>query len=156
MTVAEQIDAYLKAQLQKIIVGATVPMYRSGDYTFRTGAGRLVDKQLEYTEHPDDMPSIVLYSGKNVSSFEDAELGMENHLQEISIEGFISCDKAGTEGDDLKNDITAAVKSDPWFGDLILELQNFESDVAIQIGDTVFAVVKVSFTALYTAPYGSE
>jgi hypothetical protein len=155
MTIAEQIDIYIKAQLQLILTGAVIAT-RSGSYTIRTNAGRLVDKQLEYTEHPDDMPALVLYSGKNSSNTDGAELGTENHLQEISIEGFIACDKAGTEGDDLKADISAVIKADPWFGGLIMDLQNFEADVAIQIGDEVFSVVKVSFTVQYSAPYGSE
>lgn len=156
MTIAAEIDAYLKTQLQNILIGQSVKLFNGKTYPFRTNAGRLVDSQLEYTEHPDDMPALVLYSGKNSSSVEGAELGSENHLQEISIEGFISCDKAGTEGDDLKRDITAVVKADPWFGDLIMGMQGFETDVAIQIGDEVFAVVKVSFTVQYSAPFGSE
>ena len=135
MTIAEQIDSYLKQQLQKIAVGATITMLGGAVYTFRTAAGALVDSQMEYTEHPDVMPSIVIYSGKNSSTLEDAELGMENHLQEISIEGFIESDKAGTEGDYLKSDIAAAIKADPWFAGLITELQNMETDAAVQIGD---------------------
>ena len=156
MTIAAQIDAYLKTQLQKILIGQSIRLFNGYVYTFRTGAGRLVDTQMEYTEHPDDMPALVLYSGKNSSNVEGAELGSENHLQEISIEGFIACDKAGTEGDYLKNDITVVIKSDPWFGGLIMELQDYEADSAIQIGDEVFAVVKVTFTVLYSAPFGSE
>jgi hypothetical protein len=156
MSIAEQLDPYVKEQLQKIRIGQNIPIYGLGSYTFRTDAGQLVDKQMEYTEHPNDMPSIVFYSGKHRSTTEGAELGMEIHQQEISIEGFIACDKAGSEGDDLKADITAAIKSDPWFGSRIDQLLNYETDVAIQVGDAVFSVVKVSFTASYSALYGSE
>jgi hypothetical protein len=156
MSVADQLDTYIRAQLQKILTGQSITLFGGTVYSFRTNAGRLVDKQLEYTEHPDDMPALVFYSGKNTSTTENAELGMENHLQEISIEGFIASDKAGTEGDDLRLDIAAAIKADPWWGGLIMDMQGFETDTAIQIGDEVFTVVKVSFTVLYTAPYGSE
>lgn len=156
MTVADQIDTYLRTQLQKIRTGQTITLFNGMTYAFRTDAGRLVDKQLEYTEHPDDMPALVFYTGKNTSTVEDAELGMENHLQEVNIEGFIACDKAGTEGDNLKFDITAAIKADPWFSGLLTDMQGFETDAAIQIGDDVFAIVKVSFSVLYTVPFGSE
>lgn len=159
MSVSDQIDDYLRAQLGKIRMGQQITMFNGQVYTFRTDAGQLVDKHLEYTEHPDDMPSIVFYTGKNVSSLDGdpaPELGRENHLLEISIEGFIESDKAGTEGDDLKLDISVALKADLYWGGLIELLQGFETDSDIQVGDIIFTIIKVGFTALYTAPFGSE
>ena len=158
MTINEQCDNYLRGQLQRIITGQTITLVTCGlSYAFRTAAGAVVDKNLEYTEHPDDMPALVFFSGRHSSSTDGAECGMELHTQEYSIEGFIECNKDGDAGDDLRTDITAAVKADPWWGGLLWqELQNFETDVAIQNGDTIFAVVKVSFSAVYAAPYGSE
>lgn len=157
MSIADSIDNYIKTQLEKIQAGRTIARFDASVYTFQTDAGQLVDKELEYTEHPDQMPALVFYTGKNQTIIDDTvEMGWENHLQEISIEGFVECDKAGTEGDQLAQDITAVLKADPWWGDLILEMQGFETDVAIQVGDTVYAVVQVKFSALYTAPFGSE
>lgn len=159
MSVAEQIDTYIKTQLEKIRIGQSITTFLNHTYIFQTDAGQLVDKQLEYTEHPDDMPSLVFYTGKNDSALDGdvaPELGMENHIQEISIEGFITDDKAGSEGDKLKNDISVAIKADPWFGGLIEQFQGFSTDSAVQIGDTVFSVVKVGFSVLYTVPVGSE
>lgn len=156
MSVAEQIDSYIRAQLLKIRIGAQIQLLDGTPYVFRTDAGRLVDRQLEYTEHPDDMPGIVYYTGRATSTTEGAELGTETHIQEISIEGFIASGKAGAEGDNLKTDITAAIKADPWFGGLIMGLSAFESDVAVQVGDSVFCVAKVAFSVSYSAPYGAE
>lgn len=159
MTVSDQIDDYLRTQLGKIRVGDHITLFNGQTYIFRTDAGRLVDKHLEYTEHPDDMPSIVFYTGKNTSALDGdpaPELGMENHTLEISVEGFIESDKAGNEGDDLKLDISCALKADPYWGGLIVAMQGFETDSAIQIGEEIFTIVKVGFSALYTSPYGSE
>lgn len=159
MSVADQIDTYIKAQLAKIRVGQNITTFLKSTYTFQTDAGQLVDKHLEYTEHPDAMPSLVFYTGKNDSALDGdvaPELGMENHIQEVSIEGFIADDKAGNNGDKLKTDISVAIKADPWFGGLIEQFQGFNTDSAVQVGDTVFSVVKVGFSVLYTAPIGSE
>jgi hypothetical protein len=159
VSIAEQLDPYLRTQLEKIRVGQQITLPGGLVYTFRTDAGQLVDKQLEYTEHPDEMPAIVFYTGKNTSTLEGdpaPDLGMENHLQEITVEGFIESDKAGTEGDDLKLDIACALKADRYWGGLIEALQGFEVDSSTQIGDVVFSVVSVKFSALYTAPFGSE
>jgi len=157
MTIADQIDTYIKTQLAKIRLGHQITLFNGAVYTCQTDAGQLVDKHMEYTEHPDDMPSIVMYTGKNTTILDDTvELGMENHTLEVSLEGFIESDKAGTEGGLLSQDITCAMKADPYFGGLIIELQNYEVDQAIQVGDVVFTIVKVSFNVLYTAPFGSE
>ena len=159
MTIAEQIIAYIETQLAKIRLGQQITLHGGGSYTFRTDAGRLVDRNLEYTEHPDDMPSTVLYPGGNTSSVDtdpEPELGMENHTLEISVEGFIESDKAGTEGEWLKADISCALKADLFWGGLIERLVTFNAESAVQVGDKVFTIVKVGLTALYTAPYGSE
>jgi hypothetical protein len=159
MTIADQIDAYLRTQLVKIRVGQTITLLNGTVYAFRTDAGRLVDKQLEYTEHPDDMPSIAFYTGKNSRSFDGettAELGMENHALEVSVEGFISSDKGGTEGDNLALDIVCALKADPWWGGLLIGMDGFQTETAVQVGDEVYSLVKAGFNAIYTAPFGSE
>lgn len=159
MTKADQIDTYIKTQLAKIRVGTTITTFLGDTYTFKTDAGQLVDKHLEYTEHPDAMPGIVFYTGKNDSDLNGdvpPELGMENHLQECSIEGFIADDKAGTQGDALKIDISVAIKADPWFGGLVEQFSGFSTDSAIQVGEEVFSIVRVGFSVLYTTPFGSE
>jgi hypothetical protein len=159
MTVADQIHEYIKAQLAKIRVGQEITLLGGQAYAFKTDAGALVDTNLEYTEHPDLMPSLVYYPGENTTTMEGApepELGMENHLLPFSVEGFISCGKAGTEAEWLKQDISCALKADPWFGGLIEDLSGFTADSSIQLGGEVFAIVKVSAQALYTVPFGSE
>jgi hypothetical protein len=159
MRVADQLDAYIAACLRKIIAGQTVTLYGGEIYTFQTSAGAQVDKNLEYTENPDVTPSIVFYTGKNSTHFDgdpEPELGMENHLQELSVEGFIECDKAGTEAECLRQDIVCALRHDPWWGGLIENLESIETDISINIGETVFGIVKFSSSALYTVPFGSE
>lgn len=157
MTVSDQIDTYLRAQLAKIRLGSSVALHYGGSYTFQTDAGQQVDKHLEYTEHTDIMPSVVFYTGSNASDEDETvELGMEKHTLDISIEGFIEDDKAGSQLDALKNDISAAIKADPWFGGLLDQIQGFKSDGSIQVGDTVFSIAKVDFQAVYTAAYGNE
>lgn len=159
MTVADQIHQYIKAQLAKIRIGQQIVLSNGAVHTFQTDAGTLVDTNLEYTEHPDIMPSLVYYPGENTISTDrdpEPELGMENHHQPFSVEGFISCDKAGTEAGQLKQDIVCALRADPWFGGLIEDLPGFTSDYSVQVGEDVFAIVKVSAQALYTVPFGSE
>ena len=155
MTMADQIGSYIMAQLALIRLGQTITLFNGSTFAFRTDAGSLVQKQMEYTENPDAFPSLVFYTGKNtvqLSGSPDPELGMENRLQEFSIEGFIECAKDGGAGDWLKSDITVALRADPWWGGLIIDLQNIETESAIQVGDKVFAVVKFSAQALYTVP----
>lgn len=157
MTIADQIDSYLRTQLAKIRLGASIGLHSGGTYTFQTDAGQQVDKHLEYTEHADIMPSIVFYTGSNASDEDETvELGMEKHTLEISIEGFIEDDKAGSQLDALKNDISAAIKADPWFGGLLDQIQGFKSDGSTQVGDTIFSIAKVDFQVVYVAPYGAE
>lgn len=159
MTVADQIHQYIEAQLAKIRLGQQITLFGGQAYAFQTDAGQLVDRNLEYTEHPDCMPSLVYYSGSNSTTMDGdpaPDLGMENHLLPFSVEGFIECDKAGAEGRQLVQDISCALKADPWFGGLIERLDSFETDSSIQVGDQIFAIVKVSAQALYTVPFGSE
>lgn len=157
MSIADQIDTYLRSRLSLIRKGASIPLFGDREYSCQTDAGQQVDKNLEYTEHPDILPSVVYYTGPNTTMVDDTvELGMENHLQEVSVEGFIECDKAGTEADQLRLDIAAALRGDPWWNGLILELQDIKTDISIQNGEDVFAVVKFSANALYTCPFGSE
>lgn len=159
MTIADAITVDLLARLAAIRQGNSVTLLTGGVYPYQTDAGQLVDLNLEYTEHPDDMPSLVLYPGTNTSSESGdvpPELGQENHTQEYSIEGFIEDDKAGTNGKLLANDIAAAVKSDPWFGDKVVQLNGFNTSTSTQVGDTVYSIARVGFSVLYAAPYGSE
>jgi len=159
MTIADQIDIYLKTQLAKIRTGQTITLFNGTVYTFRTDAGLLVDKHLEYTEHPDARPSIAFFTGKNVTSTDGdpaPELGMENHTLSITVQGFIESDKAGTEGDDLKLDLVSALRGDPWWNGLIVDVQNFTTDSAVSVGDIVYTDVNITFDVLYTAPFGSE
>lgn len=157
MSVADQLKSYLRARLEQIRLGNTVALLDGQVYAFQTDAGQQVDLNLEYTEHPDVIPSLVLYTGKNSTVVDETvELGMESHLQEFSVEGFIYCDKAGTEAEALRQDISCAIKSDPFCGGLVEELRGAESETAIQIGEEISAVVKFSAQALYTVPFGSE
>jgi len=159
MTREAEIHQYIKAQLAKIILGQQITLFGGQVYTFQTGAGQLVDTNLEYTEHPDVMPSLVFYPGANSTTLEGdpaPEPGMENHLLPFSVEGFIECDKAGTEAWQLRQDISCALKAEPWWGGLIESLNGFEADSSVQVGDQVFAIVKISAQALYTVPFGSE
>lgn len=157
MTIAAAITMYILGKLATIRTGNTVAMLSGGIYPYKTDAGQLVDVNLEYTEHPDDLPQLVLYPGDNSSYIDEScELGTENHSQEYIIEGFIADDKGGDQGRALANDIAAAIKSDPWMGERISMLQNFKSSTSTHVGETVFSIAQISFSAVYVAPYGSE
>jgi len=157
MTIADQIDSYLRAILATIRQGATVTLLNGSTHTFLTDIGCRVEKHQEYAERADERPYIVLFTGKNSSVTDDTvECGSEKHLQDISVEAVLDDDKAGAQGDAAKADLATALKSDPWFGGLIDELQGFETDVDIQVGDEIFSIVRASFTAMYFCPYGSE
>lgn len=157
MTVASQITSYLQTQLEKIILGNSTTNYRGSSYTFQTNAGAQVSINQEYTEHSDIMPQLVLISSKNNTQFDgEVELGMENHQLDISIEGMIADDRSGAEGDKLIQDVITVVKQDPYFGDLVLELNSFATESTINVADEIVSFIKISFTALYTVPFGSE
>jgi len=157
MTIAASISTYILTKLAAIRLGNTVTMLSGGVYAFKTDGGQLVDLNLEYTEHPDDMPQIVLITGDNSSYIDEScELGTENHSQEYSIEGFIADEKDGSQGQLLANDIAAAIKSDPWMGGLINMLQGFKVATSTHVGDEIFSIAQISFSAVYVAPYGSE
>jgi hypothetical protein len=157
MTHADQLFEYIAARLGLIREGQTINLFDRSFYTFQTSAGQQVDKNLEYTEVPDILPEICFYTGRNITIVDDSvELGMEKHIQEFSVEGFIECDRAGTEGNNLRADISTTLRGDPWWDGLIQELQNIETDVVIENGDPVYAMVKFSASAVYIVPYGSE
>jgi hypothetical protein len=157
MTISSRIDSYLKTLLEQIIEGSAVTTWGGVSYIIQTDAGRLVDKGLEYTEHPDAMPSLVYYLGKNRTVLDESVcLENEHHELEISIEGFISDDKAGLQAEALQTDLAVVIKKDPCFGGLLMQMRDYSSEASTQIGDSVFSVVKVAFTAVYAAPFGSE
>ena len=160
MTIADQITAYLETRLALIREGNSITLPSGFEWLFACDAGASVFVNLEYQERPEEMPALVLYVGKgNSSQFGgviDPEIGMEAFTRPISIEGFISCDKRGSEGWQLLSDIAAAVKSDQTCGGLIDLVDGWETDMAIQDDENVFAVVSVKFNAIYQVPIGTE
>ena len=150
MTHQDQIDAFIATLLASITIA-------NG---YNTNAGDNVYKQLEYTEHPDIMPSVAwfpgdLQTGLDVGSF-PAEMGDVNHLYPISFEGFITDDLDGAAGRMLKADLVKALFSDTYMGGLVEIIDGCKSSVAVQAGDEIFSIVQVGFQVLYTTPYGQE
>jgi len=150
MTTQALIDTYIAALLETITIA-------NG---YQTDAGASVYKDLEYTAHPDVMPSIAWFPGALQSGAEvgpvPPEMGEQNHLYPMSWEGFIADDLDGAEGRKLKADLIKALYSDYRFGGLIEVLDGCKSSVAVQNGDEIFSVVQVSFTIFYVTPYGQE
>lgn len=150
MTVQAQIDAYIAALLATI---TTVNGYQ-------TDAGAAVYKDLEYTVHPDVMPSIAWFPGEMQSGVEvgpvPPEMGETNHSYPMSWEGFIADTLDGAEGRKLKADLIKELYADFRFGGLIEIIDSCKSSVAVQAGDEIFSIVQVSFTIYYTTPFGQE
>ena len=147
MTVGDGIDARLKQILGSIRVV-------NG---YQTEAGANVYLELEYTEHPDVFPSLVVFRGKLTSGLEGdtpPELGQENHFYPQSIEGFIVDDKSGTQGRRLLADLQKALRSDNSLGGLAEQIQTIEGSTAIQQGDDVYSLVQLSFVVFYVTAWG--
>jgi len=150
MTIQAQIDSYIATLLATITIA-------NG---YQTAAGAAVYKDLEYTAHPDVMPSIAWFPGELQSGVEvgpvPPEMGEQNHLYPMSWEGFITDTLDGAQGRKLKADLIKALYSDHRFGGLIEILDGCKSSVAVQAGDDIFSIVQVSFTIFYVTPYGQE
>lgn len=150
MTVQAQIDAYISALLATITVA-------NG---YQTDAGASVYKELEYTAHPDIMPSLAWFPGDLQTGVEvgpvPPEMGEINHQYPMSWEGFIADDLDGAAGRKLKADLVKALFSDYRFGGLIEIIDSCKSSVATQKGDGTFSIVQVSFTIFYVTPFGQE
>lgn len=150
MTKQDQIDSYISALLKSITIA-------NG---YQTDAGASVFKELEYTAHPDAMPSIAWFPGDLQSGVEigpvPPEMGEQNHLYPMSWEGFIADNLDGSEGRKLKSDMVKALYSDTRFGGLVEIIDSCKSSVAAQAGDDVFSLVQVSFTIFYVTPFGQE
>lgn len=150
MTIQAQIDTYIAALL------ATITIVNG----YQTAAGAAVYKELEYTAHPDVMPSIAWFPGELQSGVEvgpvPPEMGEQNHMYPMSWEGFIADDLDGAEGRKLKADLIKALYSDFRFGGLVEVIDSQKSSVAVQTGDDIFSLVQVSFTIFYVTPYGQE
>ena len=150
MTVQDQIDSYVANRLATITVA-------NG---YNTDAGLNVFKELQYTEHPDVMPSIAWFPGELQTGVEvgptPPEMGEVNHLYPMSWEGFVADDLDGAQGRLLKADLNKALFADPHFGGLIEIVDGCKSSVAVQAGDEVFSIVQASFTIFYVTPYGQE
>jgi hypothetical protein len=124
---------------------------------YNTDAGQHVYWELEYTEHPEVIPSLALFRGEQVSGFGGdvpAGLGEENHQYPFHVEGFIEDDKLGTNGEKLRADIVRRLRQDPTLGGLAEEIQQISSSVAVQQGEEVFSCVQVSFTVFYVTLIG--
>lgn len=150
MTVQEQTDNFIAALLATITTA-------NG---YQTNAGAAVYKNLEYTAHPDVMPSIAWFPGDLQSGVDvgpvPAEMGETNHQYPMSWEGFISDTLDGAAGRKLKADLVKALFADPRFGGLIDTIDSCKSSVAVQAGDEIFSIVQVSFTIYYVTPFGLE
>ena len=150
MTKQAQIDSYIAALLATITVA-------NG---YQTNAGAAVYKELEYTAHPDVMPSIAWFPGELQSGVEigpvPPEMGETNHSYPMSWEGFISDTLDGAAGRALKADLVKALYADWRFGGLIEIIDSCKTSVAVQAGDDIFSIVQLSFTIYYTTPFGQE
>lgn len=150
MTVQNQIDTYIANLLATITIA-------NG---YQTDAGGSVYKELEYTAHPDVMPSIAWFPGDLQSGVEvgpvPPEMGETNHMYPISWEGFIADDLDGFEGRKLKADFIKALYSDCRFGGLVEVIDSCKTSTAVQKGDETFSIVQCSFTIFYVTPFGQE
>lgn len=150
MTVQAQIDSY---------IGTLLGSIRTAN-GYQTNAGASVYKDLEYTTHPDVMPSIAWFPGELQSGVQvgpaPPEMGETNHGYPVSWEGFIVDTLDGAEGRKLKADLVRALYQDPRFGGLIEIVDECKSSVAVQDGDEIFSIVQVSFTIFYVTPFGQE
>ncbi len=150
MSVQDAIDTYIGNLLATILTA-------NG---YSTSAGADVHKDLEYTIHPDVMPSIAWFPGELQSGVDigpvSPEMGDTNHIYPMSWEGFVADTLDGAQGRLLKADLVRALYSDPRFGGLIELIDGSKSSVAVQAGDEIYSLVQVSFTIFYVTPYGQE
>jgi hypothetical protein len=139
-------------RLEQVLTGIT----KAGGYN--TDAGLSVHRELQYTEHPDVMPSIAWFGGECVSGNDGdvpPSMGEENHLWAISIEGFIPDDLNGAAGESLRTDIVRAIRSDYTLAGLCEPIENIRSSVAVSAGDDIFSTVQVGMTIFYVTAYGA-
>ena len=126
---------------------------------YNTDAGLHVYRELQYTEHPDVMPSICWFGGESTSG-NDGDvppcMGETNHLWPISIEGFISDDLDGAEGEKLRQDIEKALWSDVTLSGLCEPIESMRSSVSVSAGDDIFGMVKTDLTIFYVTARGAD
>lgn len=138
---------------------------------FRTNAGLLVWKNLEYETAPPDLPCVIYYPGQ-VSDTVEGEVppsqGEENHYLPIKIDGVIRDTERGDKAEALRQDILAALKADPYFGGLTEGFsEGMTSSSRIEpaaeasdrdnAGEGGFlGFVEVNATIFYVTTYGGE
>lgn len=147
-------SAAIKTAVTQLLSGVTVA---NG---YQTDAGLHVFRELEYTERPDVIPCIAWYGGETGSGNNGDVppcMGEENHLWPLSIEGFISDDLNGVEGEKLRTDLVKALRSDYTLGGLCEPIENIRSSVSVTAGgDDITSTVTVNTTVLYVTTYGED
>jgi len=157
MTQKETIEAKLLELLATIRPGATIQVNGSAQ-SFETDAGSLVTVEQEYTETPDSLPVISLFRGDHAIRHDlpGVSLSHDGHSPAMSIEGEILSDKRGTEGEQLRRDITRVIRSDEFAAVLLLPPDNIVGSSTVVLGEETIAQVKVNFNAYYRTPLGEE
>lgn len=149
MTIRQQIITALADRMSSIT--------RANGYN--SDAGLNVFRELRYTESPDVMPSISVFFGETASGTEgDIRpcFGEENHTIAVSIEGVIADDLDGAEGENLRTDIIAAIRSDYTLSGLCEPVDNIKSSVAVSAGEEIFSTVFVGLNILYVTAWGEK
>jgi len=124
---------------------------------YRTDAGCLVYRNMEYSTATQERPFLVVWPGENKTSFEDAVDDEQNHLFTIKVEGIIDDDERGTSGGLLAADLAQRLWQDRTFGQLTL---GYVDGVSIEQivdagGDNGFiSSVMATFTIFYPTAVG--
>lgn len=121
MTIEAQIITLLMERLQTITIA-------NG---YKTSAGQRVFRNLEYTITNQERPSLHLFVGENIASFEGNTppcLGEQNHYLQLKIEGFIDDNEAGLEAANLCADLAKLLWSDQYYTGLT---EGYEGQVKI-------------------------
>jgi len=124
---------------------------------YRTDAGCLVYRNMEYSTGTEARPFLVVFPGDNKTSFEDAVDDEQNHLFTIKVEGVTDDDERGTCGALLSADLAQRLWQDRTFGQLTLGYADGVSiDQIVEAGgDNGFvSSVLATFTVLYPTAVG--
>jgi len=107
MTIESQILDLLETRLKTILIAGG----------FNTSAGMRVYLNQEYAVNEQDRPLLILFPGKNKTTYEDVPFGQIGHLFEIGIEGVVNDDERGSESARLRADLSTLLWQDiPSFG----------------------------------------
>ena len=126
---------------------------------YRTDAGEHVFLNLELATEPKDLPCLILRPGDVVDSEDETvAIGEEGHALPVEIEGIIEDTEDGASGQQLRQDILQALKSDQSFGGLVQEgiTASSSSVETYDAGEEgMRSQVQVNVTLSYLTTYGA-